>query len=628
MLAPMGASRHPETRAAEPLSEHVNYFIGRDPAAWRTDIPTYASVMFRDVYRDIDLRWSTSSGHLEYAFEIHPGGNASVIAVRLVGSDRAFPRFFHQGAPLAYQTSGGTRRPIVSSTQLNGSTLRFRLGRYIPSRTIVVNPVLLYSSRLGGSTFDTANGIAVDTIGSAFVTGTTDSVDFPTSHALRKRRGGGACNSRPCTDVFIAKVNPQGTALEYSTYLGGNDADAGQRIAVDAQGNAYVSGITSSADFPTANPLQPSIRGTACQLESATGQFCADGFLAKVSPAGDRLIFSTYLGGSKTDWVTGMGLDSRGNVALAGTTDSPDFPMVQAVQSSLAGRHDIFVSKIAADGSHFIYSTYLGGTGEETSGEVAMDAKGNAYVAGTTQSADFPLKGGLGLRFVGANDVLLAKLSPTGKLVYSLLLGAGNSYFPVGVAVDARHSAYVTTGVVPGTFVFTKTFVGRSSGPSCPRTCEDVAVVKLSPGGDRRMYSARISGSHQDWASTIAVDSAGDAYVGGSTRSDNFPLARPIQTHRAGERCQIEGGAPCSDGLLMELDPRGTRLLFSTYFGGESEDNVLGIALGRQDTLYFCGYTQSAHFPVKRQFAGNHDEESDGGFVAAIRLGGARGDAA
>ncbi|MCI0392688.1 MAG: SBBP repeat-containing protein [Acidobacteria bacterium] len=251
---------------------------------------------------------------------------------------------------------------------------------------------LSYLTYLGGFEADYALGIAVDPDGNAFVAGQTDSANFPTAGAIQAARSGFG------TDAYVAKINPTGTALVYSTYLGGNSTDFAEKIALDASGSAYVAGSTLSTNFPTRSPLQ-----------SANAGGFYDAFVAKLNPAGSALEYSTYLGGSDRDNATGIAVDRSGNVYIAGFTLSANFPVKDQVQNQYQGSTDAFVAKINSGGSTLVYSTWLGGTRGDAASAIAVDTDGNAYVTGVTDSVDWPTVNPL-QSFRGSSDMFVAKL--------------------------------------------------------------------------------------------------------------------------------------------------------------------------------------------------------------------------
>ena len=326
----------------------------------------------------------------------------------------------------------------------------FEIAPYDRTLPLIIDPVLSYSTYLGGSDMDYANGIAVDPSGNAYVTGYTASTDFPLVNPAQSSPGGGTCSDGvdtiPCFDAFVTKLNPTGTALVYSTYLGGSNEDYGTGIALDASGNAYVTGYTNSTDFPVQNALQS---------ENAGGY---DAFVAELSADGASLIYSTYWGGSSDDIGTGVAVDSSGNAYISGYTASPDFPVTPgALQANYGGGdHNGFVVKFNSGGAELGYSTFLGGSADDYAYGVAVDSAGDAYVTGATNSTNFPTVNAFqpnyagGLCAVAPNtfpcyDAFVAKLNPAGSaLIYSTYLGGTGSDYGYAIALDGSSNAYVT----------------------------------------------------------------------------------------------------------------------------------------------------------------------------------------
>jgi hypothetical protein len=375
---------------------------------------------------------------------------------------------------------------------------------------------LIYSTYLGGSDFDRGSGIAVDPSGNAYLTGSTNSTDFPTTAGAFQTAFGGS------QDGFVTKLNPTGTALIYSTYLGGSDLDLGSGIAVDSSGNASLTGLTNSTNFPT----------TAGAFQTTSGGGL-DAFVTKLNPTGTALIYSTYLGGSGTDNGNGIALDSSGNASLTGFTDSTDFPTTAgAFQTTLGGSGDAFVTKLNPTGTALIYSTYLGGSGDDEGSGIAVDSAGNAYLTGLTASTNFPTTpGAFQTTFGGGFDAYMTKLNPTGTaLIYSTYLGGSGFDQGVGIAVDSSGDAYLTGGTNSTDFPTTAGAFQTTSGGDF-----DAFMTKLNPTGSALIYSTYLGGSGTDVGLGIAVDSSGDAYLTGRTNSTDFPTtADAFQTTSGG----------------------------------------------------------------------------------------------
>jgi hypothetical protein len=541
------------------LAGTSNYFIGNDPAKWRTSVPTYAKVKYEGVYSGIDLVYYGNQRQLEYDFIVAPGADPRRIEFDIRGAKR-IRRDGHGDLvlrlgedeirwhkPLVYQEKGGTRQEIAAHYAItNKNRVGFEVAEYDPGRPLYIDP-LIYSTYLGGCCADVAFGIAVDSAGSAYVTGYTSSSNFPTKNPLQPANAGGG-------DTFVTKINPSGSALVYSTYLGGSGADLGRGIAVDSAGNAYVSGFTSSTDFPTKNPLQ-----------AANGGGSDDAFVAKLNPGGSALVYSTYLGGSANDRGTAVAVDSSGNAYITGLTGSTNFPTTPGAFQTACGNGcvnaDAFVSKLNPAGSALIYSSYLGGYGSEEADGLAVDSTGNAYVTGYNQGGDFPTTPGA-YHTTCSNrcqypEPIVTKFNPAGSaLVYSTYLGGTIFDVGNGIAVDSAGDAYI---------IGTKSLDGKR-----------VLIYKLNATGSALVYGHQLK-SFDSTGNGIAVDSSGSAYITGKAHLRNF---------------------------VGKLTPSGSFFLSSLYLTGNGQQESFGVAIDNSNHAYIAGYTSSTDFPTKNPFQG------------------------
>ncbi len=407
--------------AIEELPGKVNYFLGSDPRNWRSHIPTFAKVRYADVYPGVDLVYYGNQRQLEYDFIVAPGGNPKAIKIDFEGVDdlavdqrgdlllrRADATVLQLQKPVVYQDTSAGRREIFAAYDFDGRRVSFRIGDYDTAKPLVIDPVLHYSTRLGGTGDDAGYAIALGPAGDAYVTGETSSTNFPGATASRRALGGS-------TNVFVAKLSADGSHVVYATYLGGSGADVGYGIAVDNGGNAYVTGDTRSADFPLAMPWQDKLAGAA------------DVFVAKLNADGSRLLYSTYFGGSGGERGLGIAVDPAGSAYVTGYTNSTDLPVANAFQKAFAGGNaDAFVLKLNPDGLAPVYATYLGGGNDrpDIGTSIAADADGNAYVTGFTNSLDFPTAHPL-QPFRGPTDGFVTKFNPSGSaLIYSTISGA------------------------------------------------------------------------------------------------------------------------------------------------------------------------------------------------------------
>ena len=625
----LGTNPGAKVTGTDELPGKSNYFIGNDPTKWRTNVPNYANVKYEGVYPGIDLVYYGNQRQLEYDFVVSPGADPKAIELAVSGSsdgqsaawmplridaqgdlvvrsDEGEVRF-HK--PVVYQPGAdGKRVPIRGQYALDHKGgVSFEVARYDRNRPLVIDPVLAYSTYLGGSGNnntgggDVGLGIAVDGSGNIYVAGYTRSTDFPTVNPLQGAPGGPP-GFNPDWDAFVAKIKADGSALAYSTYLGGGDIDEANGIGVDSAGNAYVAGYTASTNFPISNPLQGASGGGG------------DAFVAKISGDGSALLYSTYLGGGLYDSAQGIAVDSAGNAYVAGSTTSPDFPIRTAFQSVHGGvvcndfclqppsytiNYDAFVAKIAPDGSSLAYSTFLGGLGDDAASSVAIDSAGNAYLTGTTSSVDFPLNNAAQSTPGGTapfDDSFVAKFSADGSaLLYSTYLGGSGADAAAGIAADGSGDAYVT-GYTTSTDFPTKNALQSAINPNDPhKTDAFVSKIDTTQSGSASIvFSTYLGGSGSDVAFGITVDGAGNAYLAGGTTSVDFPTTTNALQPTLGGYENV---------FVTELSADGSQLIYSSYLGGSGGDSASALAVGsggfpRGPVIYLTGLTFSANFPT------------------------------
>jgi len=604
----IGASRQPHVEGDALLEGKSNYLVGADPSKWRTNVPQFGRVRASEVYVGIDVVYYGNQGEIEYDFVVAPRSDPRQIRMRFEGAERIETEAsgdlvlrldggeIRQRAPVAYQERGGSRQVVQARyRRLGAREFGIALGAYDPGLPLVIDPVLAWSTYLGGGGSDGANAIAVDAAGNVYVTGATQSINFPIANALQAVNAGGV-------DAFVTKLNAAGSALVYSTYLGGSFLDSGNDIAVDGSGNAYVAGDTYSTNFPTANAFQTSNAGLL------------DVFVAKLNAAGTALVYSSYLGGTGSDQTTAIAIDPSGNAYLAGFSDSADFPTANAMQAVNGGLYDAFVTKLNAAGSAIVYSTYLGGTAFDRAAGVAVDASGSAYIAGDTASPNFPLANALQASNGGMRDAFAAKLNAAGTaLVYSTYLGGSGLELANAIVVDGAGSAYVAG------FTDSTNFPTANALQASYAGLNDAFVTKLNAAGTALVYSTYLGGSGEDIASAVAVDSAANVFVAGRTNSANFPTVNTSQPFNA-------SGA--ADAFASKLNAAGTALLDSTYLGGSTGDGALGIAVDSAGSMYVAGFTTSTNFPIAHALQASKGGGQFDGFVTKLIATGSAADAA
>jgi hypothetical protein len=578
----VGANANPEIIAEGQLEYKCNYFLGNDPSEWHADVPNYEAITIKDICPNIDLKYSgDGNGQATYEFIAAPGADIAQIKVAYEGTEETS---IDADGRLILKTKWGDLIAAIKSpsnaalsgnaifSQLSENTVGFEAAGASRQALGALGIQLSYSTYLGGTGDDWGEWIAVDTGGCAYVTGMTYSSSFPTQSAYDGSHNGNS-------DVFVTKVSATGSALAYSTFLGGTDFDEGKAISVDASGCAYITGETMSSDFPTQNAYDASHNGWA------------DAFVTKLSATGNTLVYSTFLGGSIGDNAygsAGIAVDGNGSAYVTGETNSPDFPILNAFDNTLSGR-DAFVTKFSPAGTTLVFSTFLGGSDVDLGLDIAIDGSGCAYVTGETMSEDFPtLNPFQGTYQGGDNDGFVAKFSASGAaLEYGTFLGGEHEDICFGIALDRNNCAYVTGRTLSDSFPTYKAF--DSTRGAGTWDTYDGFVTKLDATGSGLVYSTYLGGGYVDWGHTIAVDTSGCAYVTGETHSEDFPLRNAYQT--------VHGGGS-ADAFVTKFNRAGEQLVYSTLLGGEGDDYGEGIALDGKGNTYVTGYTSSLIFPT------------------------------
>jgi hypothetical protein len=642
-----GAKSNADVRGVDELPGKANYFIGNDPTKWHSKVPTYARVKSEGVYPGIDLVYYGNQRQLEYDFVVAPGADPKPLRLHFAGAQRLSltPNgdlaiksrngeiAFHK--PVVYQLKDGVREPVEGRFRLlAGNHIRFALGSYDHTRTLVIDPVLAYSTYLGGSgpclnsqlapatPCDSGNAIAVDAVGDFYVVGATVNSDFPVATGAIQAVNNGMAfdNGFFLNNAFVTKFNPRGSALIYSTYLGGTTSDeqpgtfsgdVATGVAVDAAGNAYVTGYASSYTFPVTSNAYQKVNN----VRSGIGN---NGFVTKLNPTGSALIYSTYFGGSG-DWTedsdlfygenpAGIAIDAAGSAYIVGSTGSADLPVTsnafQKVNNTGGGAFNLFITKFNVTGSALVYSTYLGGSGVnpgrringDTAGGIAIDSSGNAYVTGAAYSRDFPVTANAYQKInntpndpefgTGNPNAIIAKLNPAGTaLVYSTYLGGSTGDGANAIALDSTGNAYVT---------------GSAGSPDFPVTANAFQVNKgggfvteLNSAGSALENSTFFGGV----VNSIALDAFGSAYLTG-VAGGNFPVT-------ADAFRKADHAPHATNAFVSKLDSTLSTLLYSTYIGGSATqgqgvygDSGNGIAVDWFGDAYITGTTCSIDFPL------------------------------
>ncbi|MGH9476977.1 MAG: SBBP repeat-containing protein [Terriglobales bacterium] len=574
-----GAAAAPQAQGEQPLATRVHYMAARENLAVRS----FAQVRYTNMYPGVDVTYYGRLGQMEYDLRLAPYANLQQVRLRFRG---VTPRLGAAGAlelqkgvslqaPVAYQWIAGRRRTVSARYVLHpDASVTLALGRYDSSQALVVDPILTFATLLGGTGYNQANAVAVDRYDDGYIAGYTLSSDFPPVNAFQATLAPGQYG--PDNDAFVAEISPDGNKLIYSTYLGGNGDDRATGIAIDSTGAAYVTGYTSSTNFP----LQAALQG------SNAGGY--DAFVAKLAPLGATLAYSTYLGGSQDDRAAGIAVDGAGEAFVVGTTASSDFPVsATAPQKTFGGSTDAFAVALNSSGSATLYATYIGGSGTDSGSSVAVDATGNAYVGGATASSDLPVTpGALQSALAGKTDGFVAQILHSGSSFgWVTYLGGSKADEVNAVAVDTAGSVYAagdtsSIDLFPGaSSVYQQSLAGGT----------DAFVAKINNQGSNLIYGTYLGGGSTDVATAVAVDSSNNVYVAGNTSSSDFPV-----TSNATQ--SIYGGA--QDGFLSKLDPQGQNLLYSSYLGGSGVDAVTGMAIQSNGDLELAGYTFSNNFPT------------------------------
>ncbi|NOY59615.1 MAG: hypothetical protein GXO75_11910, partial [Calditrichaeota bacterium] len=584
---------NPQARAEglDKLITRSNYFIGNDPAQWRTDIPNYGKVRFAAIYPGIDLVYYGSNGKLEYDFTVSPGADPAAIALqfekataaKLADSGnlvlRADSRRITMQAPIAYQVMDGERTPVAAQFAARGDdTFGFEVGEYDRGLPLVIDPVLEYSTFLGGAYGDESGGIAIDENGFIYITGNT--ANFPvTENAVQKNKV--QSDFWGYFDVFVAKLRPDGSALIYATYIGGDSTESAFGIAVDSSGSAYITGSTVSENFPTHNAVQGSFGGGL-----------ADGFVTKLSPDGSAFVYSTYLGGSDSDFGRDIAVDGSGNACLIGETKSDDFPVANAIQSAKNNsENDAFVTKLNAEGSAFLFSTYFGGSDRENAEGIAVDSANNIYLTGYSYSSDFPIVNG----YQKSKGWFITKMNAGGSgIIFSTKLAGG-----YGIAVNKDGQVYVAGSI--SKYIYRNFATKNAVQPAFGGGNSDGFVAKLSTDGSELLFATFLGGSGADYAYDIALDSEGNAFVTGRTESTDFPTEKAIEPAYQGS----------VDAFVTGISADGSSVLFSSYLGGSSDDYGKAVGVGPNGHVFITGNTYSGDFPTVSPLQANRNGYAD-----------------
>jgi len=574
-----------------------NYFLGNDPSRWRTNVSNFGNIVYQDIYPGIDLKYYGRDGHFEYDLIVSPGADPSQIRIAYDGAEsvsinknghldiKTAWNTITELKPYVYQLQDGTRVNISCDYFLRTDN---NIGFYISDdydsdRPLIIDPILVYSTYLGGTDSDDGYCVALDNDSNLYITGRTHSTDFPYTEGYDTTFNGGNY------DIFVSKLSGGGDSLVFSTFIGGTGWDRGSGIAVDTCGNAYIIGHTTSSDFPTMNPYDDGLDGYS------------DAYVLKLSSTGDSLIYSTFLGGASFDFGRSIAVDDNGNAYVTGHTNSSDFPTASAYDASLGGFSDAFVTKLSTDGSSLEYSTFLGGDGNEHGWCIVVDALGRACIAGDTESSDFPVVSYLDDSLGGTVDAYVTKLAADGSapVISTYLGGESGVDIAYGVVLDSNDDIYLGGGTNSSDFPVTDgcdTLLGGSG---------DAFVAKIYSSGDSLIFGTFLGGSGNDVIYDITVDENFFPYITGYTESSDFPLIHAIDSSFDGDR----------EAFVCKYSIAGIAPLYSTFVGGDGNDQGWSIILDDETNIYIGGDTESSDFPTVTPYQG-----SLGGTSAAFAL--------
>ena len=569
----------------EKQAAYYNYFLGNDPNKHVTNVSIYNQALVKNVYNGIDVRYYFDNGNLRYDYIVKPEANPSQIKFSLEGSSKTF---LNKNGNITFTTRFGevqlaelktyqqnNNRVIASKfsaskEETNRQSWGITLAPYDHSQTLIIDP-LIYSTYIGGANAEQGFSIAIDASGNTYITGKTGSADYDVTAGVFQTTQAAA------NDAFVTKLNATGTALVYSTYIGGSGFDQGSSIAIGGTNLAYITGATGSTNYPTT-------AGVFQSTKVGTGN---DAFVIKLNATGTALVYSTYIGGRTDDAGNSITIGTLGNACITGQTNSTDYDITAgAFQTVKDVNYDVFVTRLNAGGTALIYSTFIGGGSADYGHSISIDGTGNTYITGYTASSDYDITAGAFQTTKGGlDDAFVTKLNATGTaLLYSTYIGGTTIDRANAIAIDGSGNAYITGSA--GNFYNTTAGAfqtGQQGG-------NDAFVTKLNPSGTALVYSTYIGGSLEDCSNSIAVDGNGNAYITGYTYSTNYDIiAGAFQTTHVGTD---------DDVFVTILNASGTSLLYSTYIGGSALDAGNSISIDGIGNAYITGFTFSSNYDI------------------------------
>jgi len=588
-----GADLNAVVSAYDQLPGKINYIINAEPASWVTDIPLYSHVKAENIYPGIDVIYYHSNNTLEFDFKIQPFADPSLI--RISFDEHSIPEISDEGklkfpdaagipgldVPVAFQIIDGVQRQIPVTYHINDDkTISLSLAEYDHSKELLIDPLIEFSSYLGGSGSEEGFNVVIKN-GFLYVAGTTESSDFPTLNPYQSVIG-------TIRSSYIAKFSISGAALQlvYSTYIG-NDIAELRGLVVDNLGNAYITGSTSSTNFPLVNPVQSLNAGII------------DGYIVKLNPQGNALVYSTYFGGNSIDRGRAMAIDTTGSVYVTGVTASTDFPSVNAWQANNAGQLDAYVLKLKPNGSSYDYVTYLGGTSLDYGAGISLDDNNGVFVTGASRSTDLPAINALQTNNAGGYDAFVVNINSTGTPVYFDYIGGSGDDAGTDVGMDSSGRIVI---------------FGQTQSSNFPLTVQqtysdgEAFLTSIDLVSSQYNFSRYLGGSGSDSAWRMAIDTNDVAHVVGDTTSMDYPLLDPTQS--------TPGGG--TDGYVSSLSLVDGTLLYSSYIGGSLTDRARGVSK-EAGYLVVTGVTASTNLPLQQPYQAINKGGNDS-FILLINM--------
>jgi uncharacterized repeat protein (TIGR01451 family) len=620
----VGGNKSARASAEKPLPGIVNYILGQEESAWRTGIPTYERVRFERVYPGIDLVYYGNQSRLEYDFVVAPRANPHLIRLKFDGAQsvssdaggdllvQLADRQVRWLKPVAFQIIGGVRRDVAVAYRISpGHQVTFELGDYDAAQELVIDPLLVYNTYLGGADLDSVASMALDRWGNIYLAGTTFSTNFPVLRAYRT-------NAYAFNDAFVTKLNSNATALVFSTYFGGSSNDWANGVAVDSSSNVFICGYTDSLNLPL-----------RLEFQSSVGAF-GDAFVTRFGPFGSNLVYSTYYGdgsGSTADYeeAYAIAVNNSGSAWIAGATASGSaLNSKSPFQNGFGGSfQDALVARFdttQSGNNSLIFGSWLGGNYADGAYGIAVDTNDNCYVTGTMYAdfdlagnilpSDFPVLNAYQPSYGGGfNDAFLVKVNASGSRVFSTYLGGASDDSGYGVAVDALSQAHVVGETSSENFPIVN---GHQSVEWDQGFFSDAFLARFNAAGSALTYSTYYGGNRSDGGRSVAVDRFGHIYIAGYTQSSDLAVTPEAVS------LTINGMFPVDvDMFVAKFNPAipgPSSLIYGTYYGGSdleassgdfdllslfSPVNVgIGFAVDTNFNMYLASDTLSTNLPL------------------------------